>query len=212
MRVSIGAQDVGQHDRIAMIRLRPRHAVALPITRHRKWIDRIHPSAGGPQGRHQQTTAGFDRHRDLLIGGIAVFGEQFQQRAENRQRRHRCAAWRPPARDRRPRRRRGGFLPNRSHRTRSKHAPFSCIRSPNRVGARAALMEGLSGPTPDQPFMTPAHRRGLGLHISGRRPRVVKEMVSCGWLDPLIVDPTPSTSADTPTPHVHRLRKTAAPV
>ena len=31
MRVGIGAQNVGQHDRIAMIRLRPRHAVALPI-------------------------------------------------------------------------------------------------------------------------------------------------------------------------------------
>jgi len=36
-------------------------------------------------------------------------------------------------------------------------------------------MEGLHGPTPDQPFMTPAHRRGPGLHISGPNGRTSLE-------------------------------------
>jgi hypothetical protein len=57
----------------------------------------------------------------------------------------------------------------------------------NRVGACAALMEGLGGPTPDQPFMTPANRRVSALPSAVRWQHVVGRDRSCGWLDPPIV-------------------------
>jgi hypothetical protein len=88
---------------------------------------------------------------------------------------HRRDIWPPACPARRPGRRRGGFLPNRSRRTPSRNAPLSLIGYRTELGARAALMEGLHGPTPDQPFMTPAHRRGLGLHISGPNGRTSSE-------------------------------------
>ena len=52
-----------------------------------------------------------------------------------------------------------------------RNAPLSLIGYRTELGARAALMEGLHGPTPDQPFMTSAHRRGPGLHSSGPNGR-----------------------------------------
>jgi hypothetical protein len=76
--------------------------------------------------------------------------------------------------------------------------PSLVDRLSNRVGARAALMEGLHGPTPDQPFMTPAHRRGLGLHISGPNGRTsFRRDEPYGWLDPQIVWPRPSCTPRT---------------
>ena len=77
--VGIGAQDVGQHRRIGMVRLRPRHAVALAVARYSQRIDRIHGSAGGSQACHQKTAAGFDRNRYRLIGRVTMLGEQFEQ-------------------------------------------------------------------------------------------------------------------------------------
>ena len=41
------------------------------------------------------------------------------------------------------------------------------LRSKLAQGTRAALMEGLNGPTPDQPFMAPTRRRDPGLRVSG---------------------------------------------
>ena len=170
MRVSVGARDVGQHDRIAMIRLRPRHAVALPITRHRKWIDRIHPPAGGSQARHQQTTAGFDRHRDLLIGGIAMLGEQFQQLPKTG-----SVVIDAPLGDRLPAIVDYGnivvvFCPSIPLNA-FKAAPFSVIHTEPCWGTR-----GSNGRTQRSDARSAVHDpskpQGLSLHISGRRPRV----------------------------------------
>jgi hypothetical protein len=67
-------------------------------------------------------------------------------------------------------------------------------------------MEGLDGPTPDQPFMTPAHRRGSVFTFSGPVGRTLSEEISpCGWLDPPIVikkHVQPAGHADTPHAHL----------
>ncbi len=82
------------------------------------------------------------------------------------------------------------------------------FRSSNRVGACASLMEGLVGPTPDQPFMTPAHHRGSAFHLSGPRMAARHEKRWSLRLARLRNrrTQTPSASADTPTDtHVIRL-------
>jgi hypothetical protein len=60
------------------------------------------------------------------------------------------------------------------HRQRSASLLLDQPRSEPAQGTRAALMEGLDGPTPDQPFMAPTRRRGLGLRLSGHRRASVR--------------------------------------
>ena len=76
---------------------------------------------------------------------------------------------------------------------------------PNQVGARAALMEGICGPTPDQPFMTPANRR-VSVFTSAVAGRALLQEI--GFLR--LARPTNPdqgaafNSAD--TPHAHRVQ------
>jgi hypothetical protein len=91
-------------------------------------------------------------------------------------------------------------------------APFSCSMT-NRVGACAALMEGLDGPTPDQPFMTPANRRFSVFRSAVRWPRVVRRDRFLRLARPTKRDQVaPSHPVDTPISGTPNQRKTAAPV
>jgi hypothetical protein len=54
--------------------------VALAVAGDRKGVDGIDLAAGGAQAGDQQAAAGLDRDRDRLVGGVAVFGEQLDQR------------------------------------------------------------------------------------------------------------------------------------
>ena len=60
----------------------PRHRVPVPVAGHRHRVDRVDRQAGGAQARDQQAAGRLDRHRDRVTGGVAVLGEQVQQRRE----------------------------------------------------------------------------------------------------------------------------------
>jgi hypothetical protein len=94
MGVPVGPQDIGQHDRVQRIRLRPRHSVAFPIASGRKGVDPIDVPAGGLQAGDQQPPRGLDRDRDqltptlalslvaVLAAGAVMLGEHGQQLGE----------------------------------------------------------------------------------------------------------------------------------
>ena len=82
VRVHVGAQHVGQHDRVAVVGFRPGDRVPVPVAGHRHRVDRVDRAAGGAQARDQQPARGLDRHRDRVIRGVAVLGEQGQQRRQ----------------------------------------------------------------------------------------------------------------------------------
>jgi hypothetical protein len=82
VRGQVGAQNVGQHQRVAGIGLAPRDRVPIPIPRHRHRVDREHRAPGSAQAGHQQTPAGLDRHRDRRLLIIARVGQHLQQRGE----------------------------------------------------------------------------------------------------------------------------------
>ena len=50
----------------------------VPVAGHRHRVDRVDP-AGGAQAGHQQAARCLDRHRDGVLGAVAVLGEQVQQ-------------------------------------------------------------------------------------------------------------------------------------
>jgi hypothetical protein len=70
--VPVGPQDVGQHDRVQRIRLRPRDPVAFPVASGRKGVDRIDVAPGGLQAGDQQPPGGLDRDRDQLTPALAL--------------------------------------------------------------------------------------------------------------------------------------------
>ena len=82
VRVQVGAQHVGQHDRVAVVGLLPRDRVPVPVAGHRHRVDGVNLAAGGPQARHQQPAGRLDRHRDQVLSAVAVPGEQGQQPGE----------------------------------------------------------------------------------------------------------------------------------
>jgi hypothetical protein len=88
--VPVGPQDVGQHDCVQRIRLRPRDPVAFPVASGRKGVDRVDVAPGGLQAGDQQPPGGLDRDRDQLtpalalvvaVGGV-MLGEHGQQLGE----------------------------------------------------------------------------------------------------------------------------------
>jgi len=82
------------------------------------------------------------------------------------------------------------------------HSPTSLVGwQPNQVGARAALMEGICGPTPDQPFMTPANPKDLGLHLSGPNGRALSKRSA-------LAAGSTHKSSDRPTPAASKTRRT----
>ena len=80
--VHVGAQDVRQHDRVAVVGFAARDRVPVPVAGHGHRVDGVDPAAGGAQAGGQQPARGLDRHRDRVIGAVAVLGEQAQQRGE----------------------------------------------------------------------------------------------------------------------------------
>ena len=82
VRVGVGAQDVRQHDRVAVVGFAARDRVPVPVAGHGHRVDRVDLPAGGAQAGGQQPARGLDRHRDRVIGAVAVLGEQFQQRGQ----------------------------------------------------------------------------------------------------------------------------------
>jgi hypothetical protein len=79
VRVHVGAQHVRQHDRVAVVGFLPGDRVPVPVAGHRHRVDGVDRAAGGAQAGHQQAAGCLDRHRDRVLGGVAVPGEQFQQ-------------------------------------------------------------------------------------------------------------------------------------
>jgi len=75
--VGVGAQDVGQHDRVAVVGLAARDRVPVPVAGDRHRVDGVDGAAGGAQARGQQPARGLDGHRDGIFGAVAMGGEQF---------------------------------------------------------------------------------------------------------------------------------------
>jgi hypothetical protein len=161
----VGAQDVGQHERVAGVGFLARYRVPIAIARYRHRVDRIDFPSGGAQAGDQQATAGLDGHRDGIISTVAGVGEQGDQGGEAG-----CVVADPPLsnqcsltvdqgevvvglgpvdatkhlQDRVPPVDRRDLIPG------SKPGP----------GHARSLMAGLQGPTSHQRFVTPAHRQG----------------------------------------------------
>jgi hypothetical protein len=75
----VGAQDVGQHERIPGVGFLPRDRVAIAVAVHRLRVDRVHLASGGAQAGHQQAPAGLDGHRDRVLGVVSGVDEQLQE-------------------------------------------------------------------------------------------------------------------------------------
>jgi hypothetical protein len=80
--VGVGAQNVGQHDRVAVVGLAPGDRVPVPVAGHRHRVDGVDLAAGGAQARGEQPARRLDRHRDRVLGAVAVLGEQAGQRGQ----------------------------------------------------------------------------------------------------------------------------------
>jgi hypothetical protein len=72
---SVGAQDVGQHERVTGVGLLAGHRVAVAVAVHRLRVDRVHRASGGPQAGHQQTPVGLNGHWDRVLGVVSGVGE-----------------------------------------------------------------------------------------------------------------------------------------
>jgi hypothetical protein len=77
--VGVGAKDVRQHQGIPRVGLLLRDPVPVAVACGRERIDRVNAPGAGAQGRDEQALAGFDRHRNRVLGCVSVFGEQFHQ-------------------------------------------------------------------------------------------------------------------------------------
>ena len=65
-----------------MVGFLPCHRVPVPVAGHCHRVDRVDLAAGGAQARDQQPARGLDRHRDRVLRGVAVLGQQGQQHRE----------------------------------------------------------------------------------------------------------------------------------
>ncbi len=75
MVVPVGADQIGQHLGVSLIRFRSRHLVAVAVTTHRHRVDRIHLIPRSRQGIHPQATVCFDTHHHLG-GVVSMSGHQ----------------------------------------------------------------------------------------------------------------------------------------
>ena len=80
VHVHVGAQHVGQHDRIAVVGFPSRDRVPVPVAGHRHRVDGVDRTAGGAQAGNEQPAGCLDGHRDRGFKAVAVLGEQVQQR------------------------------------------------------------------------------------------------------------------------------------
>ena len=84
VRVQVGTQHVGQEGRVPMVRLAAGDRVPVPVAGHGHRVDGVDRAAGGAQACGQQPAGGLDGHRDRVIRGVAVLGEQGQQLGQAR--------------------------------------------------------------------------------------------------------------------------------
>ena len=62
-----------------MVGFLPGDRVPVPVAGHCHRVDGVDRAAGSPQAGDQQPAGCLDRHRDGILGAIAVLGEQGQQ-------------------------------------------------------------------------------------------------------------------------------------
>jgi hypothetical protein len=75
----VGAQDVGQDERVAGVRFLAGDRVAIAVAVHRLGVDRVERAAGGAQAGDQQASVGLDGHRDGVLGAVPGVGKELQQ-------------------------------------------------------------------------------------------------------------------------------------
>ncbi|GAB1692835.1 hypothetical protein KRM28CT15_46380 [Krasilnikovia sp. M28-CT-15] len=85
MLVPVGAQQIGQHKRVARVGLLTGLPVSFPVTGNRPRVDREHGHPGSLQRHDQQVLVGLDRdrHRSELVGVVDVLGQQGHQAGES---------------------------------------------------------------------------------------------------------------------------------
>ena len=64
---------------VAVVGFPARDRVPVPVAGHRHRVDGVDLAAGGAQAGGQQAAGCLDRHRDRVLGGVAVLGEQAGQ-------------------------------------------------------------------------------------------------------------------------------------
>ena len=79
VHMHVGAQDAREHDGVAVVGLAARDRVPVTVAGHGHRVDGIHAAPGGAQAGDEQAAWCLDRHRDRVIGAVAVAGEQAQQ-------------------------------------------------------------------------------------------------------------------------------------
>ena len=77
--VPVGAQNIGQHHRIATIGLAASLPVTLTVPSCGTWINRKQREPSRSQRSHEQSLVGLDRDLDRDRLTIAVLGQQLQQ-------------------------------------------------------------------------------------------------------------------------------------
>jgi hypothetical protein len=82
VRVHVGAQHVGQHDRVAVVGLASGDRVPVPVAGHCLRVDRVDLAVGGAQARDKQPARRLDRYRDRIIRVVAMPGQQARQRRQ----------------------------------------------------------------------------------------------------------------------------------
>jgi hypothetical protein len=76
VRVHVGAQDVGEGERVALVGFPAGDRVPVPVAGHCHGVDRVDRPARGAQARDEQAAGRLDRDRDGVLGAVAVLGEQ----------------------------------------------------------------------------------------------------------------------------------------
>jgi hypothetical protein len=82
VRVQVGAQDVREDDRVAVVGLAARDGVPVPVAGHGHRVDGVDAAAGGAQAGDEQAAWCLDGHRDRVSGAVAVPGQQLEQGGE----------------------------------------------------------------------------------------------------------------------------------
>ncbi|MCU1532323.1 MAG: hypothetical protein JWO49_1894 [Arthrobacter sp.] len=66
--MGVGAKDVRQHQGIPRIGVLLRDPVPVAVACRRERIDRVNLPGASAKGRDEEAMAGFDRHRDRVLG------------------------------------------------------------------------------------------------------------------------------------------------
>jgi hypothetical protein len=172
----VGAQDVGQHQGVTGVGFLARDAVAIPVSVHCFRVDREHLPPGRAQAGDQQAATGLDRHRYRVVRAVSGIGKQLQQQQREP---GGVVADAPLGQQHSFRIDQGHVVMVLGPVAAAEHSQVASFCGTVKLlvrslrGARVCLMAGLNGPTSHQSFVTPAHRRALGLQWSSKAPLLV---------------------------------------